>query len=113
MPACAGMTIADISGNMFLMSGHVYILASRRHGTLYVGVTNDLVRRIYEHRIDAAPGFTSRHAVHRLVYFEEHETLPLAIEREKQIKAWKRDWKIRLIEGANPDWSDLYSSICI
>ena len=95
------------------MSGHVYILASRRHGTLYVGVTNDLVRRIHEHRTDAVPGFTSRHGIHSLVYFEVHETMSFAIAREKQIKAWKRDWKISLIESTNPDWSDLYSSICI
>lgn len=90
------------------MTGFVYILASSRHGTLYIGVTNNLVRRVFERRTDRQISFTSLHHIHRLVYFESHETMPLAIGREKQLKKWNRDWKIRLIEENNPDWSDLY-----
>ncbi|MBO6783001.1 MAG: GIY-YIG nuclease family protein [Alphaproteobacteria bacterium] len=93
------------------MPGYVYILTNRRHGTLYVGVTNDIVRRVHEHRTGATDGFTKQHDLHRLVFFETHETVPLAIEREKQLKRWKRDWKIELIEAANPDWDDLYPGI--
>ena len=90
---------------------YVYILASRRHGTLYLGVTNDLVRRVHEHKSKAAPGFTSRYGVHRLVWFECYEDPVSAIEREKDIKKWRRDWKIRLIEESNPDWLDRYPLI--
>jgi putative endonuclease len=93
------------------VTGFVYILASSRHGTLYIGVTNNLVRRVFEHRTDSAFSFTSLHRIHRLVYFESHDTMPLAIAREKQLKKWNRDWKIRLIEENNPDWSDLYDGI--
>jgi putative endonuclease len=88
-----------------------YILASKPEGTLYVGMTNDLVRRVYEHRTDAVDGFTKSHGVKRLVYYEIHATAEAAITREKQIKAWQRDWKIRLIEEDNPRWDDLYASI--
>lgn len=93
------------------MPGSVYIPASRRHGTLYIGVTNNFVRRVHEHRTDAVPGFTSRHGIHKLVYFETFESIADAITREKQLKLWKRDWKIRLIEDANPDWSDLFNNL--
>ena len=86
----------------------VYILASRRHGTLYIGVTSDLARRVFEHKTGAVEGFTKRYGVHLLVYAEFHETMPAAILREKQLKAWKRTWKLRLIEEGNPDWRDLY-----
>jgi putative endonuclease len=89
----------------------VYILASRIGGTLYIGVTNDLVRRVYEHRSDLVPGFTSDYAVHRLVYYEQHSTAESAIQREKRLKKWKRDWKIALIEKQNPNWDDLYPAI--
>ena len=89
----------------------VYILASRIGGTLYIGVTNDLVRRIYEHRNDLVPGFTHQYAVHRLVYYEHHSTSESAIRREKRLKKWKRAWKIQLIEQTNPNWDDLYPSI--
>ncbi len=89
----------------------VYILASAPNGTLYIGVTNDLVRRIWEHKNDAADGFTTRYGVHSLVWFEHHETMPLAIEREKQLKKWRRPWKIALIEQMNPCWDDLYPAI--
>lgn len=89
------------------MSGWVYILCSGRNGTLYVGATNDLCRRISEHRDGAVPGFTKRYKVTRLVYFEEHSTIPHAIQREKNIKGWSRSWKTDLIERANPHWRDL------
>ena len=90
---------------------YVYLLASGKHRTLYLGVTNDLVRRVYEHRTKAIPGFTSRYNVTRLVWFECYDDPTNAIAREKDIKKWRRDWKIRLIEEENLDWSDLYSSI--
>jgi putative endonuclease len=89
----------------------VYILASRKHGTLYVGVSSNLVQRIYQHRVGAMPGFSSVHEVKQLVWFEMHETMESAILREKRIKKWNRDWKIRLIEEENPDWLDLATSI--
>jgi putative endonuclease len=89
----------------------VYILASKRNGTLYVGVTSDAPRRIAEHQTDQVEGFTGRYGVHRLVYAEFHETMLGAIEREKQIKKWRRAWKLELIERANPDWRDLSGEI--
>jgi putative endonuclease len=85
----------------------VYILASERNGTLYVGVTGDLARRIWEHKTDVAEGFTRQYRVHSLVHAEFHETMSDAILREKQIKKWNRAWKLRLIEQANPTWRDL------
>jgi putative endonuclease len=85
---------------------YVYILASDRNGTLYVGVTNDLARRVYEHRNDLIEGFTKRYGVHRLVWFEVHGDINEAILREKRIKKWNRSWKLRLIEEMNPDWAD-------
>jgi putative endonuclease len=90
---------------------YVYLLASRKHGTLYLGVTNDLVRRVYEHRTKAVRGFTSRYGVTKLVWFEIYDDPSTAIAREKELKKWRRDWKIRLIEEANLDWSDLYLTI--
>jgi putative endonuclease len=90
---------------------YVYILASRRLGTLYIGVTNDLVRRVYEHRSDAVPGFASRYGTRRLVWFEVHEDVTDAIQREKNLKRWLRAWRIALIERTNPGWSDLYDEI--
>lgn len=89
----------------------VYILASGVGGTLYVGVTNDLVRRVYEHREGLAAGFTLKYAVKRLVYFEAHESILAAIQREKNIKHWSREWKIDLIVRDNPNWRDLYDEI--
>ena len=91
---------------------YVYLLASRKNGTLYLGVTNNLIRRTYEHRTNAVPGFTSRHGVHRLVWFECYDDPTNAITREKELKKWRREWKINLIERDNPDWMDLYDSIC-
>jgi len=90
---------------------YVYLLASGKHGTLYLGVTNNLVRRTYEHRTKAVPGFTSRYGVNRLVWFESYGDPVSAITREKEIKKWRRDWKIALIERDNPDWRDLYEAI--
>ena len=81
----------------------VYILANKRNGTLYIGVTKDLIRRVYEHKTDAVPGFTSRHEVHNLVWYEQTDSIFSAIQREKQLKNWQRTWKIRLIEQTNPD----------
>jgi putative endonuclease len=89
----------------------VYLLASQRMGTLYIGVTSDLVRRAWEHKNDAVPGFTQRYGVHRLVYFELHADMPAAITREKQLKKWNRAWKIELIEKNNPEWNDLWPTI--
>ena len=89
----------------------VYLLASARHGTLYVGVTNDLVRRVYAHKEKLLPGFTTNYGVDRLVWFEPFDDPTTAIAREKEIKKWRRDWKIALIERDNPDWLDLYDAI--
>jgi putative endonuclease len=89
----------------------VYLLASRRHGTLYLGVTNDLVRRVHEHKTKAIPGFTERYDVDRLVWFEMYDDPPMAITRERALKKWRRDWKIRLIEEQNPEWHDLFPEI--
>ena len=89
----------------------VYILASERNGTLYAGVTSDIARRAWMHTSDAVEGFTKRYAVHRLVYVEFHETMPDAIVREKQIKKWRRAWKLALIEKTNPQWRDLYGDL--
>jgi putative endonuclease len=93
------------------MAYYVYILASKKHGTLYIGVTNDLVRRVYEHRTKAVPGFTTKYGVDKLVLFEIYEDAVTAIAREKELKKWRRDWKTRLIEEQNPNWDDLYTGI--
>jgi putative endonuclease len=89
----------------------MYILASRPRGTLYVGVTNDLVRRVAEHRDGLVPGFTKTYNVKVLVYFEEYESVLEAIKREKQVKRWARSWKIELIREKNPEWHDLFDDI--
>jgi len=89
----------------------VYMLASGPGGTLYVGVTNDLVRRVYEHRQGLADGFTKKYGVKDLVYFEPHNEIANALQREKNIKHWSREWKIDLIVTSNPDWRDLYDEI--
>jgi putative endonuclease len=90
---------------------YVYILASGLGGTLYVGVTNNLLKRIYEHREGEGSEFTRKYGVHLLVFFEVHEEVEHAIKREKQIKRWKRAWKVNLIEERNPDWEDLYPKL--
>ena len=89
----------------------VYILASQHLGTLYIGVTSDLLARLYQHRTGSVPGFTKRHAVHRLVRYEFFATMPEAIAREKQLKRWHRQWKVNLIESENPRWDDLAVSL--
>jgi putative endonuclease len=89
----------------------VFILASRIGGTLYIGVTNNLVRRVYEHKMGLAEGFTKKYKVHRLVYFEQYSDIENAIVREKRLKKWNRAWKIELIEELIPNWDDLYPSI--
>jgi len=91
---------------------HVYILASKRNGTLYIGVTNDLIRRVHEHKEDVVAGFTREYGVHMLVHFEEFADSLTAIHREKNLKHWVRQWKIELIEESNPTWRDLYEEIC-
>ncbi len=89
----------------------VYILASDRYGTLYIGVTSDLIKRIWQHKNNIVEGFTRKYDVHNLVWFEQHETMESAISREKALKAWRRDWKLNLIEAKNPEWRDLYPDI--
>jgi putative endonuclease len=92
---------------------YVYILASRRRGTLYVGVTSDLIKRVYEHKSGLVDGFTRQYRVHRLVYYEIAENAEVALTRERQIKKWNRVWKLKLIEERNPEWKDLYDSLSI
>ena len=86
---------------------YVYIICSQQNGTLYIGVTNDLTRRMYEHKNELILGFTAKYSVNRLVYYEEFESIADAIRREKQLKNWKRIWKLQLIEQVNPTWKDL------
>lgn len=96
-----------------MKSYYVYILASHKHGTLYVGVTNDLERRTLEHKVGTTKGFTSQYGVKQLVYYEETNSVEAAIAREKQLKNWKREWKIALIEKDNPEWKDLAAGIAV
>ncbi len=91
--------------------GYVYIMASEVAGTLYIGVTSDLIKRISEHKLEILGGFTKKYHIHRLVYYEEYGSIELAIEREKKLKKWKRAWKIQLIEKENPKWADLYPGL--
>jgi putative endonuclease len=115
--SCAGLTRASIALTKVAHQQHtsstlwVYILASRPGGTLYVGVTNGLIRRAFEHREGLVQGFTKRYHVKMLVYYEQHETAAAAIQREKNIKHWPREWKIDLILSINPHWHDLYDEI--
>jgi len=94
-----------------MLQYYVYILASAKYGTLYVGVTRDLVCRVYQHKKKLVDGFTKKYRVHHLVYYEIHDDIHEAILREKQIKKWNRNWKINLIERDNPHWSDLYAGL--
>jgi len=98
-------------GNVYMKSYYVYILASKRNGTLYIGVTNDLIRRVMQHKNKITGGFTAKYNVNMLVHYEQTESIESAIQREKQLKSWHRDWKLRLIEELNPDWKDLYYEI--
>jgi putative endonuclease len=91
----------------------VYILASKKNGTLYTGVTNDLLKRVHEHKNNLIPGFTSKYGVHNLVCYERYADIYAAIAREKRIKKWKRAWKMELIEKTNPEWRDLYNDLTI
>ncbi|MEA3272540.1 MAG: GIY-YIG nuclease family protein, partial [Patescibacteria group bacterium] len=93
---------------MYTRHYFVYILASKRNGTLYIGVTSNLPKRVYEHKQNMVKGFTKKYSVHNLVYFEETNDIMAAITREKQMKKWKRRWKINLIQKENPEWKDLY-----
>ena len=90
---------------------YTYIMASKRNGTLYIGVTSDLIKRVYEHKNDMVAGFTKKYGVHQLVYFEQHVDVKIAIQREKRLKEWQRKWKLALIEISNPEWTDLYDEI--
>lgn len=92
---------------------YVYMLTSKPHGTIYVGMTSDLLKRIWEHKNGVVPGFTQRYGVHRLVWFEVHHSHESALRREKQIKKWRRDWKINLIERENRHWADLSESLAL
>ena len=91
--------------------GYVYILTSKAYGTLYVGVTSDLAKRIWEHKEHLVAGFTKKHSIRRLVWYECHDSIEAAITREKQIKEWRRDWKVNLIQAMNPEWRDLYDDL--
>jgi len=93
------------------MEPAVYILASRKGGVLYIGVTAELKRRVWEHKEGIGSAFTNRYGIHKLVYFEAHPTMESAISREKQLKNWKRAWKIALIESTNPEWDDLWEEL--
>ena len=93
------------------MPSYVYILASRKNGTLYTGVTSDLIKRVYQHKNKIIPGFTSQYNVAILVYYEIHSDIMVAIAREKCIKKWNRAWKLRLLEKENPEWNDLYFTL--
>jgi putative endonuclease len=108
-PACrqAGLYLGSRKMNQY----YVYILASKRNGTLYVGVTNDLIKRVWEHKSKLVEGFTKKYRVNKLVYYEECSDIKKAILREKKIKAWKRAWKLELIEKLNPNWNDIYSDL--
>jgi putative endonuclease len=88
---------------------YVYILASKKNGTLYIGVSNDLIKRVWEHKQNLVEGFTKKYSIHNLVWYEETSDIESAIQREKQIKKWNRTWKIRLIQESNPNWEDLYN----
>jgi len=92
---------------------YVYLLASRPFGALYIGMTADLVKRVWEHRAKAIPGFTATYGIDRLVWYEQHTSLESAFVRERQLKKWKREWKIQLIEADNPQWIDLYPTIAM
>jgi putative endonuclease len=96
---------------MRAMAYYVYLLASRKDGALYIGVTNDLIRRTFEHRAKMIKGFTSKYNITRLVWFEIYDDPVSAISREKELKKWRRAWKVALIEQENPDWNDLYETI--
>jgi putative endonuclease len=90
---------------------YVYILANRKHGALYIGITSDILRRVHEHKLKLVPGFTAKYGIDKLVYFEMFDDPASAIAREKQLKKWRRDWKLQLIESKNPGWVDLSQTL--
>ena len=90
---------------------YIYIMTNKRNGTIYIGVTSDLPNRVWQHKNDSIKGFTKKYSLHTLVYFEQHDDIKSAIEREKQLKKWKRKWKLELIEKQNSNWNDLYENI--
>ena len=94
-----------------MKSFYVYILASQRNGTLYIGVTNNLIKRVYEHKYNFVDGFTKKYNVHHLVYYEQYDNIESAIIREKRLKKWNRKWKLELIEKVNPQWRDMYDDL--
>ncbi len=102
---------AGIQENLMANFPCVYILASKRNGTLYVGVTSDLVKRIWEHKNNVVEGFTKQYAVRTLVWYESHQSMETAIQREKSLKKWNRKWKLELIERSNPEWQDLFQDL--
>jgi putative endonuclease len=108
IPAEAGIQQGE---TIKVQYSYVYILASKRYGTLYIGVTSDLIARVYQHKNDLVDGFSKKYQVHILVYYQQCEDIEVAIREEKRLKKWKRDWKIRLIEQNNPEWRDLYPEI--
>ena len=103
--------IQKADNNTTMKDYYIYILASERNGTLYIGVTNDLIRRVSEHRQELIPGFTKTYHIHNLVYYEQGHDISAVILREKQLKKWNRKWKLDLIEKSNPDWKDLWDEI--
>ena len=107
IPVQAGIQYSKYSMKQYF----VYILASKRNGTLYIGVTNDLLRRVQEHKTGAVEGFSKRYGLSMLVHYEQTEGVQGALMREKQLKKWERKWKLRLIEETNPDWKDLYEEL--
>jgi putative endonuclease len=94
-------------------SFYIYILANKRNGTLYIGVTSDLIKRIWQHKEGVVDGFTKKYDLKKLVYYEQHANAESAIHREKRLKEWKRQWKLELIEKSNPEWKDLYGNILL
>ncbi len=102
----------DVLYNIFMKNGYVYILASHKNGTLYVGTTSNLPKRVWEHKHHVVDGFSKRYQTTLLVYYEVFDMMPDAIAREKQLKKWNRAWKIEMIEKVNPNWDDLYETIC-
>jgi putative endonuclease len=110
-PGRPGEGRGPIEGCKVQRNGYVYILTNKTYGTLYVGVTSNLPKRIWEHKEKVVPGFSAEHALDRLVWYECHESVFEAIRREKTIKRWHRDWKVNLIQAVNPDWKDLYRDL--
>ncbi|ANM03201.1 excinuclease ABC subunit C domain-containing protein [Rhizobium phaseoli] len=110
-PSSQGLTLGSTTKHSAGMAGYVYIVTNQKNGTLYIGVTSDLERRIYEHREGLTPGFAWKYGCTRLVWYEEHWDIGSAIQREKSLKRWNRQWKIDLVAAMNPEWDDLYLTL--